>query len=193
MPAGVEIALKLDKRDLAQLDRSLRLLGKNVYDKQVGQAANAAMKLMVSAARRHVPIRHGVLKKSLGTRVKRYRRNRVVYVGMGPQGTKTGVKYFVAHRTGLEYVNPVNYAHLVEFGTRPHSMTRGARLPRVGARAGTAAARGREEGPVVHPGARPQPFMRPAFDQTRHAVLKRYSQRLLRGLDREVRKLAKGA
>lgn len=46
----------------------------------------------------------------------------------------------------------VFYAHMVEFGTRPHALSKG--------------------GEVTHPGTAPRPFMRPAIDsQAQNAIL----------------------
>jgi HK97 gp10 family phage protein len=52
-------------------------------------------------------------------------------------------------RVGLDY-KKVHYGHLVEFGTRPHKI-------RIKTRSG-------KYRTIQHPGARKQPFMRPAFD-----------------------------
>lgn len=52
---------------------------------------------------------------------------------------------------------PVKYAHLVEFGTAPHFQ------PKRG---------------VQHPGAKPTPFMGPAYLQTREEVVKRFGARI---------------
>jgi HK97 gp10 family phage protein len=48
-------------------------------------------------------------------------------------------------------------SHLVEFGTRPHAQ------PRRG---------------IMHPGARPKPFMRPAFESTKHQVVREVGVRI---------------
>lgn len=50
-------------------------------------------------------------------------------------------------------------AHLVEFGTKPHFQKR-------------------FRGGFNHPGARPSPFFRPAFESSKHEVLGRFSRRV---------------
>lgn len=56
-------------------------------------------------------------------------------------------------------------AHLVEFGTRPHFQPR--RL-----------------GGIYHPGARPKPFMRPAFESHRIEAMEILAKEILAGLER---------
>jgi HK97 gp10 family phage protein len=56
-------------------------------------------------------------------------------------------------------------AHLVEFGTRPHSLRKGARLRRR-----SATADGGDGG--GHPGARAQPFLRPALRENKDEILR---------------------
>ena len=61
--------------------------------------------------------------------------------------------------------NPAKYAHLVEFGTKPHPIGKGIKakarraLSRILSSAGISAQRG------MHPGTPPRPFLRPAFEQ----------------------------
>ena len=64
--------------------------------------------------------------------------NRVVARVVAGGKTKSGANVF--------------YAHMVEFGTRPHALSKG--------------------GEVTHPGTAPRPFMRPAIDsQAQNAIL----------------------
>lgn len=71
----------------------------------------------------------------------------------------------------------VYYAHMVEYGTRPHFITiggsskRAARINRRNAR-GSLVIGAQFVGPSVeHPGARPRPFMRPALDNMAEAAV----------------------
>ncbi|MCC6426280.1 MAG: HK97 gp10 family phage protein [Phycisphaerales bacterium] len=88
----------------------------------------------------------------------------------GPHGTKARFQEATwsivarnAGRGGLEVgkVDPRHYAHLVEFGTRPHAVGKDSELAtRVNSsRKGSGVQLGKQ-----HPGARAKPFMRPAFD-----------------------------
>lgn len=171
MTASLSIRLDLDKAAKAKLDRAMKTLPTKIYNKVIGQAANAAMTPILKAARRNCPSRYGLLRKSLGKKKINYKTDGVVVVLVGPQ---TGFKDPV---TGA---NPVKYAHLVEDGTGPHKI---------------AAKKGVTIGPLVirgtveHPGARPQPFMRPAYDTGKRQVLPIYRKRVLAGIEREAAKL----
>ncbi len=58
-------------------------------------------------------------------------------------------------KRGKKNRNPVRYAHLVEWGTAPHWQPN-------------------RFGGIMHPGARPFPFMRPALEQHRDSAAKAY-------------------
>lgn len=80
-------------------------------------------------------------------------------------------------------IYPRNYAHLVEFGTRPHAVGRGSRLKGV---LGTQTGR-------MHPGAKPKPFIRPAYEAKKFAAVQAIREAALEGIEKEVLKLsAKG-
>lgn len=64
---------------------------------------------------------------------------------------------------------PVKYAHLLEFGTAPHYQP----------------GRG-----VVHPGSRPEPFLTPAYFETRDQVVKRFGDKIGPEMEKRAAKLA---
>lgn len=74
--------------------------------------------------------------------------------------TVTGVN--ATARVGLDY-KKVHHGHLVEFGTRPHKV-----------------------GKRQHPGARKQPFMRPAFDSKGDAAVETITTQLAQAVEKEV-------
>lgn len=194
----ISVALRIDPKSDRQLLRALASLPPNVYARVVEQSAKTAMKAPLRVARQYRKRQTrasglGLLGKSLGITSKKYPRTGTVWVAMGPRHGFRGV---VAERdveTGrivrYRLEDPTKIAHLVEFGTRPHSITRGARLGRRDARPGSKAALGVQKGPVLHPGTRPQPFLRPAHDSTKEAVIRTYRAMLIAGHDKEVRKL----
>jgi hypothetical protein len=67
------------------------------------------------------------------------------------------------------FVSPRSTAHLVEFGTKPHSYKK---------RAG------------IHPGARAKPFMRPALDSKGDAAIAKFGEVIGIELTKEAAKLA---
>lgn len=67
------------------------------------------------------------------------------------------------------------YAHLVELGTKPHWQKR-----RLG--------RSRRRRRVLHPGAQPKPFMRPAFDQEKDNSVGIARRELKKEIEKEAKK-----
>ena len=171
--SSVSIRLDIDKQSQALVDRALRTLPQKVYDKVVGQAAAASVRPMVTAARSRVSTEHGTLKKSLGVKRKNYKNSGVVFVAVGPR------KGFRDEATGED---PVNIAHLVEFGTKSHMIGSKKIILAIGPIA--------IRGTVQHPGSGPKPFLRPAYDEKKGGVLKIYRKKLLAGIEREAKKLA---
>jgi HK97 gp10 family phage protein len=109
---GFGVLLEGDVR----LRRKLERLETKSQKKIVRPAVNAALTPINKAAKRKASVETGLLKKSIGKKVKTYRSG-TVWGGVGP---RTGFK------TQMEdgrFRNPVKYAHLVELGTR-HSPAR---------------------------------------------------------------------
>lgn len=117
------------------------------------------------AARQKVRKRSGALAKSLVARTTRKGKTRDevrAYVSVdrrsfvrGAKGGAKGKKKGEVASSGD--INPRNYGHLVEFGSKPHTI-----------RAKKGKAVMTPEGPraqVQHPGTAPHPFMRPAYDE----------------------------
>lgn len=97
--------------------------------------------------------------------------NHSVITGALSKGLGYGEKD--ARTTALGSVVGTKHAtvgHLVEFGTRPHFQPR--RL-----------------GGIHHPGARPKPWMRPAFELHKEEVMKILAREILHGLERFLGKL----
>ena len=141
-----------------ELDSALRRLDVRVQERVLKKAVRASAQPVVKVARALVPTRFGFLRRALGVRVKRYRSGVVTAViGARHLSAKTHEKvqekagnYTLASSRAV----PALYAHLVEHGTKPHAQ-RGVVLP-AGIRLNA----------TMHPGAKAQPFLRPAFDQT---------------------------
>ena len=104
-------AFKLEgqKELMARLDA----LHTTRWGRVVRPAINAALTPINRAAKRNAPKRFGILKKSIGKKVKLYSKNRVVW---GAVGVRSGFKTYIAGRN----INPRKYAHIVEFGAKPH-------------------------------------------------------------------------
>lgn len=94
-----------------ELRRKLERLTAAQQRRVVRPAVTKALSPVVKQAKRNVPVVTGLLKKSIGKKVKAYTRSGVVWGGVGPRGGFEGVGPDGRKR------NPVFYAHLVELGT----------------------------------------------------------------------------
>lgn len=92
-----------------------------------------------------------------------------VTIGKPPRRRSFGrrsTEMWLAFRRGLA----MRVAHLVEFGTQPHSMAKGASV-----RKGLL-----QDVPPFSPGTPPRPFMRPAYENTKHEVVQRAANAMWR-------------
>lgn len=146
------------------------------------KGVNEATKLVLASAKANVPQRTGMLKKALGRKVVAMKGDRKGYVGIvGPRkdiseserakrqrefelGQRKKAPGKARFRKVVKYqgkeilVNPVKYAHLVEYGTAPG----GPKKKRV--MSDGAAVFG-----VRTAGSPPRPFLRPAWEQNKAA------------------------
>ena len=99
---------------LDDLVGELQALEKRIVKGGVDKALRAASKPVIAAIRQEVPVESGALKKSIGLKLKTYggRTRRVSMIG-----ARSKVTFY-----GNEKRNPAYYAHLVEFGVKPHDL-----------------------------------------------------------------------
>lgn len=98
---------------LKQLRKELLEVPEKLRRKALRSAQTRASRIIITEARSRVPVRFGLLKKSLGRKSKTYRKSGTVVSVIGPR------KGFKTQRVGgSKYDDPVRYAHLVEYGTR---------------------------------------------------------------------------
>lgn len=171
---GVDVTIELDDAQLRALAfRMLSLPGK-IQKNVIGQALARGAAPIIKAARALVPVRFGLLKRSLGVK-------RRSYTGGATQMAIIGARSEI--RTAKDW--PVKYSHLVELGTKPHSIKLGKALELNGVPlpAGTV---------IHHPGAKPKPFLRPAIQGQAQAALTAARAYLLAGVEREAAKLGTG-
>jgi HK97 gp10 family phage protein len=121
---------------LRELNAFLQVLPVKIEKNILRSALRAGGNVIKNEARANVPVAEGALKKSV--RVTTSSNGGVVKATVKAGGKKAP------------------HAHLVEFGTRPHKI-----LPK---NAAALAIAGAVVSSVDHPGARPNPFMRPALD-----------------------------
>lgn len=186
---------------VAGMDRLLKRLDgleKKVRNQILRKATFKASEPVYKDARRSAPKGEtGLLKKSIGRRVRVYRKSGVVVVVVGP---RTGFRKSRAGRVvtalGKKYqaagVNPTRYAHLVEFGRRP--VVAGVKTVRRGVHGvgRETQATGKTALPITIKGvtifakraraARPRPFMRMALYANKSRVEQIMKTEILAGL-----------
>jgi len=116
----MSIGVQIDQVSLDKLKRTMTTLDDKMLMKVVTPAMRAAARPVTLAARAKAPVRTRLLRKSIGVRVKTYRKNKTAWVGVGPRkGFKTqiGTVSRGPNRGQPIYANPTQYAHLIERGT----------------------------------------------------------------------------
>lgn len=181
---------------LAGLNSFLRVLdelGGNIATRIANAATKEGGQIVLAAARANLitnpSIESGALLSSLATRHRYYRKSKTAVA-------ITGVDTGFATEFGGRPRKPFKYAHLVEKGTAIHAIGNGSRIR--GKRHRRIGPRGDMEtyfdpGPQkgrLHPGAKPEPFLRPAIDQNRQAIAQAIERISRERLDKEARKLA---
>jgi HK97 gp10 family phage protein len=146
-------------------------------NKIVKKAMGEAGKIILKEAKGGIPRESGLLKKSMGRKVKVYRGSGAVVAIVGP---RTGFVQIVDVKGlgGIRHSvlrDPTKYAHLVEGGTKPHSLQK---------RGGG----GQRRGPQTHPGARPHPFLGRAIKYNEGRIVDAVSETITAGLDAEAAK-----
>lgn len=151
-----------------ELDRVLAMLPRRIARKVVTGALRAAARPVLREARARLPVDTGASRKDLKIRTVPYRVSptpRVIVAGSRSKGGRDYILYFL------------------EYGTAAHAMT--GKRKRVMASA--EAVYGKK---VRHPGVRPRPFLRPAFDATWREALAILGRELGERIEKEAAKLA---
>jgi HK97 gp10 family phage protein len=145
--------VKLQMHGIEEMTKNLEKIGTRVALRGPSRAVRAAGSVIIKEMRRRAPKDTGSLQKSLGQKVKTYRRSKTTTSIVGARSKR--------YETAKGKRNPAYYAHLVELGVKPH------KTGKVKARY----FRGRG----MHPGVEKSPFMRPGFDaaapEARNAVI----------------------
>lgn len=188
------VSVRID--GIADLREACRQLPEKIQNNIMRGALRAAGNVIADEARRRVPARTGQLKASIRVSVRNTLNGVIASVKAGDRfrvfkGKGKSIKG-AAYRTaraggGFNYSTPF-YAHFVEFGTRPHIIK-----PRFARRlAFVVASRVVSVPQVKHPGAKPRPFMGPAFDAKWHDALAAVETYMAKRLPIEAAKLNKG-
>ncbi len=132
------------------------------------KAVKAGAKPVAAAVKARAPRRKGsgALKQSIGIKAKGGKKNRTKTAAYAVIGPRRKVVKFVKNKGRKSTIKavPANYAHVVEKGTRPHSIKKGTGFRKVGKHAAPGS-------PGIHPGAKAKPFLAPAWRSTKSQAL----------------------
>ncbi len=164
--------VKIDTSSLNHLVSLMENIDKKIRNQGLRNALKVGRKIFLNAAQARVPKKYKVLMKSLGFREKFKFAKGFAYGVIGPKRR--------AGRTikGLERI-PTKYAHLVEYGAAPHTIGRGDITSDILLQAG----RSYKSIGKPHPGGRPKPFLRPAWDENKTAILAAMEAELKKALE----------
>ena len=152
---------------IAATIRRLNDLGKKGAKRAVTKAVRAGGREQLLALRRNAPIDTGALRRYLTQRV----------------STKKGVTLSRSGAKNLKGAkrNPIHYLHLVERGTRPHTIYAPSGGMSIG---GTLIMR-----KVQHPGSRANDFVARSYRESASRALAAHNKKLEVEIEAEVRKL----
>jgi HK97 gp10 family phage protein len=178
--ASAKVKLRVESKAIASLAARLAQVDRKAARKAIKAGVNEVTQAVLWDAKALVPKRTGLLRKSLGRKVKSYRGGAVITGIIGPR------KGFRTMINGV-FVNPVKYAHLVEYGRREVRPKKKKLL--VGSGVPVAGKAAKFFGPwqrVIY-GTKvrsvpPRPFMRPAWEHNRLRAVGIIIQHLHRAL-----------
>lgn len=156
-----------------ELDKLLRKLPDRAAMTAIRQASSVAMTPMLRAARSNAKEHSRTYAKAMGKKQKTYKRDGTVV-------TVVGARYGYRSEDGHD---PVYTAHLMEFGTKPHSIGKGS----------STRARGKtqvNQHGAQHPGTEPTHILQRAYDQTRAQCEGIFRRELARKLTLAAERLA---
>jgi HK97 gp10 family phage protein len=160
----------IDPQDIKAMERKIRRFTKDPSTQRriLKSSLQAGGKVVVKQARANAPTRTGALKKSIGSEVRHNHKG--WYVTIGP---RAATKWWTPNnRLKGGFNKPAFYAHMVEFGAKPHAIV-------------TVDIRNTSRKVTLrHPGARPKPFLVPALTGAGgapgRAIVKQASKRIER-------------
>jgi HK97 gp10 family phage protein len=163
-----------------EVTKALTAMTEKTVRKESMAALREVADPILRAAQERVPARYGLLRKALNIRaVKRRTGLDVASIGVNPKIRAVVTRTNPDGTQTREHVWPFRYAHLVERGTKPHLVRAKGKALTLGPVT--------VSGSVQHPGARPQPFMRPAYDQYAPGVPQKYMDYLWRRIRGSIR------
>ena len=151
---------------LQEMIQSLAGLKEAVIRRILRAAVSKGSQIIMKKAKQLASRETGLLRKSIGRKVKVYRTSGVAVAMVGP---RIGFRTTVTRKKGKlrptpTISDPVKYAHLVERGTKPHGR---------------------------HPGFQARPFLEPAARGQTGAIRQAMAEEIRRQLEKEAAKALK--
>jgi HK97 gp10 family phage protein len=172
--SGGGFRVKAELTGIKDLVGTLARLKKAVRNKLLRGAVGDGSKILLQAVKAKAPRESGLMRKSLGRRLKVYRNSGTV---VGIVGPRTGFKREVSVGGRAGGRNPTKYAHLVEGGRRPVRIVNKKVLTDGGIFYGREVA-----------AARAQPFMHEALAESGARVQAAVRQKLTDGIAEAARR-----
>lgn len=170
---------KVEVQGLAELQKMLQAFPVNIEKNVMQGGLRAGLRVMQVEARALAPVDDGDLRKSIRIKSNRKAQKR----GFARMDLIAGDK-------------TAWYSHLIEFGTASFYTGNGKSVrkpykikPKKGKKGLTVG--GKVVRSVVHPGIRPQPFMRPVVDTKSEQALKAFADYLRARIPKEIEKAKK--
>jgi HK97 gp10 family phage protein len=161
---------------LKELDQALERLPLQIQKKVLSKAIREAGKPVAKAARALAPQETGLLRRSIKSYVKMYKRSGVWVAVIGPTAATAKARKGLTGSKAKR--NPKYYGHLVEGGTKPH-LQHGVTIPPLYIRLAAS----------QHPGTKGVEFLKAAWKANDNRALEKMKQELRKGIDAEVAKL----
>ena len=159
-----EFTMKLDgDKSLIKAIRTLEFKAQKTVLRKATAASAAPIR---KAMKKNAPVETGTLKKSIRTKTKTYKNGTVVAITGARDNTQT---------VNGKPRNPGKYAHLVEFGTAPHTIR-------------SVVIDGKFFPVVKHPGSPAKPFMRQAWQSQNRPALTKFGEKAWTEISNEAKK-----
>lgn len=173
MPSA-KIKMRLDSSAITSLIGKLGALDKKVAKKALRAGISAASRRVMMDAKALVPKRSGQLRRSIGRKMWMRKGGSVIAGIIGP---RRGFRVVYLGK----YIDPVKYAHLVEFGRR-EVVAGKAKGKGTGKKVLSEGGRGGVVYGVRVRSVPPHPFMRPAWERNKARATGLIIQELVKGI-----------
>lgn len=173
-------SMSMEVEGVEALLLTLSLLEKKVATQVLAAAVTKALAPYRSAARRRAPMATGLLKIAIANVVRRYKKggmNTIVVGVSGPRRNVGGKRASAIRAAGHENREPANYAHLVEFGTKAHTILPGPTKKAI-------TVNGQPKAVADVHGVKARPFMRPAWDSVKGGMYRKLADEVWKGIEK---------